>query len=78
MHISYGASPNPEAKQFTPFGPDGEILHPPRIHFNETFRYAYQSENRFVSYPAQATERLNRPLTLTLGSLDDISQLIVL
>ena len=78
VHISYGASPNPEAKQFAPFGRDGELLRPPHIHFNKTFRYAYQSEYRFVSYPPQPTERLNVPITLTLGALHDIGQLIVL
>ena len=78
VHISYAPSASRDAKPFEPFGPNGELARPPGVHFNKTFRFAYQSEYRFVSYPTQATERLSVPLTLDLGSLRDIGQLIVL
>ena len=51
---------------------------PPEVHFRKRFRYAYQSEYRFVSFPAQPTDRLTAPLTFSLGSLADIGRLIVL
>ena len=78
VHISYGAAMNPDPQPFAPFGPDGQLARPPHVHFSKTFRYTYQSEYRFVTFPGQATDRLSMPLTLTLGSLDGIGQLIVL
>ena len=63
---------------FQPFGPKGQLLRPPPVHFSKTFRFAYQREYRFVSYPSQATERLDSDLSLTLGALDDIAELLVL
>ena len=78
VHIGYGASTNRDAQPFQPFGPDGELARPPEVHFSKTFRFAYQSEYRFVSYPPQPIERLDAPLTISLGALHDIGQLIVL
>ena len=78
VHIGYGASDDPDQGPFQPFGPKGQLLRPPMVHFSKTFRFAYQREYRFVSYPSQATERLDSALSLTLGALDDIAELLVL
>ena len=78
VHIGYGASDDPAQGPFQPFGPKGQLLRPPPVHFSKTFRFAYQREYRFVSYPSQATERLDSDLSLTLGALDDIAELLVL
>ena len=78
VHISYVPQAKGRAQRYQPFGPDGELARPPDVHFSKRFRYAYQSEYRFVSFPAQPTDRLTAPLTLSLGSLADIGRLIVL
>ena len=78
VHICYGPQAEGPAQRYQPFGPEGELLRPPDVHFSKVFRYAYQSEYRFVSYPDEPTDRLSTPLTLSLGSLADIGRLIVL
>ena len=78
VHISYVPQAEGRAQRYQPFGPDGELARPPDVHFSKRFRYAYQSEYRFVSFPAQPTDRLTAPLTFSLGSLADIGRLIVL
>ena len=78
VHISYVPQAEDRAQRYQPFGPDGELARPPDVHFSKTFRYAYQSEYRFVSFPAQPTDRLSAPLTFNLGPLADIGRLIVL
>ena len=78
VHYAYGPSDDPNQGLFQPFGPNGQLLRPPPVHFGKTFRFAYQREYRFVSYPSQPTERLETPLTLTLGPLDDIAEILVL
>ena len=45
--------------------------------FTKTFRYAYQSEFRFVGLPTPQRESLTH-IELELGSLDDIGALVVL
>ena len=42
------------------------------------FRFAYQREYRFVSYPPDYTKKLSAPIEFTLGSLSDIGELIIL
>ena len=78
VHISYVPQAEDRAQRYQPFGPDGELARAPDVHFSKTFRYAYQSEYRFVSFPAQPTDRLSAPLTFNLGPLADIGRLIVL
>ena len=77
-HFCFSASANRDAQPFQPFGPDGQLLRPPEVHFSKTFRFAYQSEYRFVSYSPQPTETLKSNLSLALGALHDIGQLIIL
>ena len=78
VHICYGAKANDDGQHFSPFGPGTELLRPPIVHFQKTFRFAYQREYRFVSYPPQYTQKLNAPIRITLGSLKDIGELIIL
>ena len=78
VHIFYPASEERGPKRFQPFGPEGELARPPLVHFSKSLRFAYQSEYRFVHYPAEPTERLSGPLMLRLGSLGDIARLITL
>ena len=78
VHISYVPQAEGRAQRYQPFGPDGQLARPPNVHFSKRFRYAYQSEYRFVSFPAQPTDRLSVPLTFSLGPLADIGRLIVL
>ena len=78
VHISYVPQAEDRAQRYQPFGPDGELARPPDVHFSKRFRYAYQSEYRFVSFPAQPTDRLSGSLTFSLGPLADIGRLIVL
>ena len=59
VHISYDPQAEGRAQRYQPFGPDGELGRPPDVHFSKMFRYAYQSEYRFVSFPAQPTDRLS-------------------
>ena len=78
MHLCYGADEVAEETRFSPFGPKGELFRPPEVHFQKTFRFAYQREYRFLSYPRQFTKQLDAPLKLALGPLRDIGDLIVL
>ena len=78
VHISYVPQAEGGAERYQPFGPNGQLMRPPEVHFSKSFRYAYQSEYRFVSFPAQPTDRLTEPLTFRLGPLADIGRLIVL
>ena len=78
VHISFVPQSEDRAQRDQPFGPDGQLMRPPEVHFSKSFRYAYQSEYRFVSFPAQPTGRLTAPLTLSVGPLADIGRLIVL
>ena len=78
VHISYVQQAEGEAQRYQPFGPDGQLMRPPEVHFSKGFRYAYQCEYRFVNFPAQPTDRLAAHLSLNLGPLGDIGQLIVL
>ncbi len=78
VHLCYGAKNNADERPFRPFGPNGELVRPPVVHFQKMFRYAYQREYRFVSYPPEDTKKLNAPIALTLGPLKDIGELIVL
>ncbi len=78
VHLFYPSQADDRAQQYQPFGPEGQLLRPPPVHFAKVFRYTYQSEYRFVSFPAEATNRLDEPLTLSLGPLTDIGRLIVL
>lgn len=78
VHLSYGAKEKDYDKRFCPFGPGAELFRPPVVHFQKLFRFAYQREYRFVSYPPQYTEKLNQPISFTLGPLKDIGELIVL
>ena len=52
VHLCYGAKNNADERPFRPFGPNGELMRSPEVHFQKMFRYAYQREYRFVSYPA--------------------------
>ena len=78
VHLCYGASDDPDQGLFQPFGPNGQLLRPPPVHFGKTFRFAYQREYRFVTYPSQATDHFDTPLPLTLGALDDCAELVIL
>ena len=78
VHISYVPQEEGRAQRYQPFGPDGELARPPDVHFRKMFRYAYQSEYRFVSFPAEPTDTLSAPLSFSLGPLADIGRLIVL
>ncbi len=78
MHLCDGAKEENKEQHFSPFGPDGQLFRPPTVHFQKIFRFAYQREYRFVSYPPQYTEKLNAPIEFTLGPLNDIGELIIL
>ena len=78
VHICYVPQAEGREQRYQPFGPGGQLARAPEVHFSKTFRYAYQSEYRFVSFPAQPTDRLSAPLTLSVGPLTEIGQLIVL
>ena len=80
VHLAYAdvKSTPADAEKFAPFGSGAELMRPPGIHFHKSLRFAYQREYRFVSYPPRRTESLNRPVELTLGSLGDIGDLIVI
>ena len=78
VHICYGAKKDGDEQHLSPFGPGAELLRPPIVHFQKTFRFAYQREYRFVSCPPQYTNKLNAPIRFTLGPLNDIGKLIIL
>ena len=80
VHLAYNdnAPAHRGVQQFSPFGPGAELMRPPEVHFKKVFRFAYQREYRFVSYPPQVTKELTLPLRLTLGPLNDIGELIIL
>lgn len=75
---SLGAEETGDRQEFEPFGPGSQLMRPPMVHFGKTFRFSYQSEYRFVSYPTQHAQELNVPIQLTLGPLIDIGELIIL
>ena len=66
------------AQKFAPFGSGAELMRPPGVHFTKGFRFAYQREYRFVTYPPQYTENLDTPINLSLGPLKHISDLVVI
>ena len=78
VHLCYGEKNTTDERPFRPFGPNSELMRPPDVHFKKMFRYAYQREYRFVSYPPEYTKKINAPIELTLGPLADIGQFIVL
>ena len=78
VHLCYGARKEDDEQGLSPFGPGGELMRPPTVHFQKMFRFAYQREYRFVSYPPQCTKKLNVPIEFTLGPLSDIGELIIL
>ena len=80
MHLAYAnaKATRAEAKMFAPFGSGAELMRPQAVHWIKGLRFAYQREYRFVSYPPQQADRLDGPIELSLGSLDEISKLIVL
>ena len=78
VHLCYGAKKTEGEQHFSPFGPGAELLRPPIVHFQKMFRFAYQREYRFVSYPPDYTKKLSAPIEFTLGSLSDIGELIIL
>ena len=69
---------NRQVQYTDPVGAYGVPRRSPDVHFDKTFRFAYQCEYRFVIRPAQITENLISPLKLTLGPLNDLGELIVL
>ena len=78
VHLCYGARKEDDEQGLSPFGPGAQLIRPPIVHFQKIFRFAYQSEYRFVSYPPQYTKKLNAPIEFTLGPLSDIGELIIL
>ena len=73
-----GALVNRQVQYTDPVGAYRAPPSSPDVHFDKTFRFAYQCEYRFVIHPAQVTEKLISPLMLTLGPLNEIGELIVL
>ena len=63
-----------QVQYIDPVGAYAEPPSPRDVHFDKTFRFAYQAEYRFVAYPAQMTESLISPRKLTLGPLKGSSQ----
>ena len=80
VHLAYNdnAPAHRGVQKFSPFGSGAELMRPPEVHFNKGFRFAYQREYRFVSYPPQVTRELSAPLRLRLGPLNDIGKLIII